>query len=68
MFVAFIRFLISILVVALCVFLLIWVLGIIGISFPPVVIKIIWAIGALVCLLMLVQFLRPHWGDWWQKP
>jgi hypothetical protein len=42
MFGAFIRFLITILVVALCVVLLIWVLGIVGITFPPMVIKIIW--------------------------
>lgn len=65
MFEAFIRFLITILIIALCVFLFIWVMGIIGITFPPMVMKIIYAIAALVCLLFLVQFLRPHWGGWW---
>ena len=49
----------------LCVVLLIWVLGILGIHFPPMVIQILYAIAVLICLLFLVRFLRPYWGTWW---
>lgn len=56
MFESFIRFLIAILVVALCVFLLVWVLGIVGLGLPPTVVKIIYAIAVLVCILIAWRF------------
>lgn len=68
MFEAFIRFLVTILMIALCVVLLIWVLGIVGIHFPPMVLQIIYAIAVLICVLFLVRFLQPYWGGWWPRP
>ncbi len=68
MFAAFIRFLITILLIALCVVLLIWVLGIVGIHFPPMVINIVYAIAVLVVLLMAYKFFSPYWGDWFRSP
>jgi len=64
MFENFIRFLVGVLLVGLCVVLFLWVLGLVGIHLPPMVINIIYAIAALICLLFLVQFLRPYWGNW----
>lgn len=61
---AVIRFLITICLIALCVFLVIWVLGAIGIVLPPMVVKIIWIIAALVAVLFLVRLLRPYWGNY----
>lgn len=61
---AVIRFLITMCLIALCVFLVIWVLGAIGIVLPPMVVKIIWIIAALVAVLFLVRLLRPYWGNY----
>ena len=46
-------------VIALVVYLVLWVLQSIGIALPPQVVKIIWIIVALVVLLMVVQFVLP---------
>jgi hypothetical protein len=61
---AVIRFLITMCLIALCVFLVIWVLGAIGIVLPAMVIKIIWIIAALVAVLFLVRLLKPYWGSY----
>lgn len=61
---AVIRFLITMCLIALCVFLVIWVLGAIGIVLPAMVVKIIWIIAALVAVLFLVRLLRPYWGNY----
>jgi hypothetical protein len=61
---AVIRFLITMCLIALCVFLVIWVLGAIGIVLPAMVIKIIWIIAALVAVLFLVRLLKPYWGNY----
>lgn len=42
-------------ILALVVYLVIWVLGVIGISLPPKVIQILWVIVALVIVLMVVR-------------
>jgi hypothetical protein len=59
-----IRFLITMCLIALCVFLVIWVLGAIGIVLPAMVVKIIWIIAALVAVLFLVRLLKPYWGNY----
>lgn len=61
---AVIRFLITMCLIALCVFLVIWVLSAIGIVLPAMVVKILWIIAALVAVLFLVRLLRPYWGDY----
>jgi hypothetical protein len=61
---AVIRFLITMCLIALCVFLVIWVLGAIGIVLPAMVVKIIWIIAALVAVLFLVRILKPYWGNY----
>ncbi len=59
-----IKALIYILVLAACVFLVLWVMSIVGLALPAVIIKIIWAIFALICVLVLFRLLRPHAGNW----
>jgi len=55
--------LIYVCLLALVIYLIIWVLQTIaGIALPPKVIQIIWVIFALVCLLILVRLLLPHFG------
>jgi len=48
----------------LCIFvgvcyLVLWVLGQLGISLPPMIVKIFWVIVALCVLLYLVQMVLP---------
>jgi hypothetical protein len=46
---------------ALCVWLVLWVLeSIIGISLPPKVVQILWVIVALVAILLIYRALAPH--------
>lgn len=52
-----ITLLIYVCVLALVVYLVIWVLGQIGIALPPQVVKIVWVIVALVVLLLIVRLL-----------
>lgn len=52
---AVIMMLIYVCILALVVYLVIWVLGQIGVALPPQVIKILWVIAALIVLLMLVR-------------
>jgi protein-S-isoprenylcysteine O-methyltransferase Ste14 len=61
---AVIRALIGLLLLALCVFLVIWVLSIIGMSPPPTVVNIIYAIAVLIGILILYRVIRPHAGNW----
>ena len=64
MFEAVIRFLITLCLIALCVFLFIWVLGMLGIVIPSKVLTILNVIAALVAILFLVRLLRPYWGNY----
>lgn len=51
-----ITFLIYVCILALVIYLIIWVLQtVIGIPIPPKVIQILWVIVALICILWLVQ-------------
>ena len=59
---AVIKFLVTICLIALCVFLVIWVLGAVGVVLPPMVVKINWIIVALIAVLFLVRKLRPYFG------
>lgn len=54
--------LIYVAIFALVVWLILWVLGIIGVSLPPRVVQIIWVIFALVVLLMIVRAMLPASG------
>jgi hypothetical protein len=54
---AVITLLIYICVLALVVYLVIWVLGAIGVPIPAMVLKIVWIIFALMCLLMVLRLL-----------
>ncbi len=55
--------LIYICLLALVIYLIIWVLQTVaGIALPPKVIQIIWIIFALICILILVRLLLPHSG------
>lgn len=48
-----IKALILLCALAICVYLVIWVLGVIGLTIPAVIIPIIWVIALLVALLIL---------------
>ena len=51
-----ITFLIYVCVLALVIYLIIWVLrDVLGVPIPAKVIQILWVIVALICILMLVQ-------------
>lgn len=55
--------LIYICLVALVIYLVIWVLTtVIGVPIPAKVIQILWVIFALICILILVRLVLPHSG------
>jgi hypothetical protein len=56
---ALIRTLIYLCVIALCFFLVIWVLAEIGIALPAIVITILKVIFVLIAILVLVRLLWP---------
>ncbi len=64
-----IRALIYLCVIALCFFLVVWVLGQLGIALPYMVISILKVIFVLVAILILVRLFWPVvsganlWGD-----
>lgn len=64
-----IRALIYLCVVALCFFLIVWVLGMLGIALPGMVITILKVIFVLIAILVLVRLFLPVlsgfslWGD-----
>lgn len=57
-----IMLLIYIAIVALVFYLVIYVLGVIGIALPPKVVQIIWLIFALIVVLYLVRMLLSGGG------
>jgi hypothetical protein len=52
---AVINLLIYICILAIVVYLIIWVLGIVGIPIPEKVVQLLWVIVALIAILMLVN-------------
>lgn len=58
-----ITFLIYICVVAIVIYLVIWVLrDVLGLPLPAVVVKILWVIVALIAILFLVRLVVPGIG------
>lgn len=57
-----IMLLIYICVLALAVYLVIWVLETVGIALPPRVVQIIWVIVALIVILLILRALLPGLG------
>src|SRR5262245_48002710 len=57
-----ITLLIYVCLLALVVYLIIWVLGVIGVPLPEKVIQIIWVIVALIVVLMILQTILPRFG------
>ena len=54
-----ITMLIYVCLLVLCAYLVIYVLGVLGVALPPKVVQIIWLIVALIVVLMLVRMLLP---------
>jgi hypothetical protein len=50
-----ITLLIYVVILAIVVYLVIWVLGIIGVPIPEKVIQLLWVVVALIAILMLVN-------------
>lgn len=59
---AVIQLLIYIAVLALVVYLILWVLSLIGVPLPDQVVKIIWVIVALIAILLILRVLLPAAG------
>lgn len=57
-----IMMLIYLCLLAVAVYLVIWVLGEIGIAIPAQVMKILWVIVVLVALLMVIRTVLPAMG------
>ena len=53
--------------IALCYFLILWVLGAIGLHLPPMVLNILLVMLVLVAVLVLVRLLAPANFPWWPK-
>lgn len=47
---------------ALAVYLVLWVLGEIGLTIPPQVLKIVWVVVILVAVLIIVRTVLPGLG------
>lgn len=56
---AIVRALIYICLVVLAMFLVLWVLAEIGLALPAMVIKILWVIVVLLCILVLFRLFWP---------
>jgi len=60
---AIITTLIYICLLAVAIYLILWVIqSIAGIALPEKVVQIIWIIFVLICVLLLVRLLLPHFG------
>lgn len=46
-----------VLIAAICVWLIIWVLGLVGFAPPPIVQNLLWAVVAVLALILIVQLL-----------
>jgi hypothetical protein len=52
-----VKALVGLCILVLCVFLAIWVLGMIGITLPAIVINIVWVIVVLLVILFVLRAL-----------
>lgn len=57
-----ISFLITLCIFAIVVYIVLWVLGAIGIAVPPKIVQLFWVIVLLVAILMLAKMIGPHLG------
>lgn len=58
-----ILFLIYVCIIALVIYLVIWVLrDVLGVPIPPKVVQILWVIVALIVVLLLVRLILPMGG------
>ena len=65
MFESVIRALIGICLLAVCYFLILWVLGVIGLAIPHQVATILLVIIVLIATLILYRaVIAPYWGKW----
>jgi hypothetical protein len=62
---AIVRALIMVCCVVLAVWLVIWVLGELGLALPAMVVKILWLIAVLLIILFLVRTLWPAVSSRW---
>jgi hypothetical protein len=62
MFETVIMLLIQICLVAVLAYIVIWVLGILGVTIPPRVVQLLWVIVALIVILLLYRALWPVFG------
>lgn len=62
-----ISLLITLCVLAIAVYLVIWVLGAIGIVIPQKIVQLLWVIVILVAILFLFKMLAPHLGVHFMK-
>lgn len=62
---AVIRALIWICCVVLAVYLVVWVLGALGLAIPAMVMKVVWVIVVLLCILVLLRVLVPPLRSSW---
>jgi hypothetical protein len=65
MFEAVVKGLITLCLVVLAAFLVIWVLGELGLALPAMVLNVFWIIVVLVAVLVLFRIVRPHIGNLW---
>ncbi len=59
---AIIRGLIGLCLLVAAVWLVLYVVGMLGIMIPPMVVTIVWIIVMLIAVLILIQMLRPYIG------
>ncbi len=63
MFESIIMLLIYLCLFALVVYLVLWVLGEVGITIPPRVMQLFWVIVVLVAILLVFKMIAPHLGS-----
>lgn len=65
-----IRALLYLCVVAICFFLIVWVLGQLGIALPLMVVTILKVMFVLIAILVLVRLFYPlvDGANWWGDP
>lgn len=54
--------LITLVILAIAVYLVIWVLEMIGIALPPKVVQLLWVLVVLVAILLIVRAIGPEFG------
>lgn len=67
MFEAFIKALISIGLLVICVYLGLWFVAGLGLGIPGVVINIVWMIVVLICVLIIYRLFKPWISGWFPQ-